>query len=168
MEIERKYLVGGNGWRECVSRSYLISQGYLSVDECRSVRVRLRCECDGSGMPCAEGQAFLTIKGQSSADGLLREEFEYAIPYSDAERLLAMCVEGRIDKVRHIIPFGELNIEVDEFSGANAGLVLAEVELPDTSTLFDPPAYLSEEVTGDKRYYNMYLAQHPYSTWSNI
>ena len=162
MEIERKYIVRGDEWRQHVTVSHRICQGYLSDDPARSVRVRLR-----------DDEAFLTIKSESRDNGLSRQEFEYKIPFDDGMQLLRIT-KNTIEKTRHIIPLqgidaeGQpiaLKIEVDVFSGENEGLVMAEVELPDTGTTFEKPDFLGEEVTGVERYYNLFLAKNPYCTW---
>ena len=169
MEIERKYIVKGNEWKSEVTESHHICQGYLSTDIGRTVRVRL-----------TDQKAYLTIKGQSADGGLSRAEYEYEIPADDARQLLLIAINV-IEKTRHIIPITgtriigseqgqktqtvNLKIELDVFEGENEGLVMAEVELPDTSTTFTPPGYLVQEVTGVERYYNLYLAQHPFRTW---
>lgn len=149
-EIERKFLVTGDAWRQGEGLRYV--QGYLNRDKARTVRVRI-----------AEGQGFLTIKGANR--GAVRAEFEYAIPLADAEALLAMCDGPLIDKLRYRIPLDEHVWEVDEFLGDNAGLIVAEIELGHEAESFARPAWLGEEVTGDPRYYNSSLASQPYCTW---
>lgn len=153
VEIERKFLVVDDGWRLDVSRIRHIRQGYLSRNGAASVRIR-----------CADGgQAFLTIK--SAKQGMVRQEFEYAIPAGDAEEMLLLCGCCTVEKQRHDVPYGGLLWEVDVFLGANAGLVIAEVELASENQEVDRPAWLGEEVTGDLRYYNTELAVRPYRTW---
>lgn len=152
-EIERKFLVRSDAWRAAAVSAERMRQGYLCAEEARTVRVRL-----------AGGRAWITIKGQG--DGAARAEYEYAIPPDDATDLLDhLCLPGQIDKTRHRIPYGGLVFEVDVFHGDNDGLVLAEVELPATDTVVEHPAWLGEEVTGDPRYFNAYLARHPFTTW---
>ena len=107
----------------------------------------------------------LTVKGPSSEDGLVRAEFEYEVPFEDAEAMLALCVSGVIDKVRYSIEVDDLEWVVDVFEGANEGLVLAEVELSREDEEFEVPEWAGEEVTGDPRYYNSSLAAVPYGTW---
>jgi adenylate cyclase len=116
IEIERKFLVAGDGWRAAATASTRFSQGYLSRDPARTVRVRI-----------AGDAAFLTIKG--ATHGATRAEFEYAVPLADAQQMLAMCDGPVVEKVRHLCPHEGMTWEVDEFLGANAGLVLAEIEL---------------------------------------
>lgn len=152
-EIERKFLVTG----EFQSRAYAathVAQGYLCSSPERCVRVRLR-----------DGKGYLTIKGASNASGTSRYEWEREIPQEEARELLKLCEPGLIDKTRYLIRHGQHIIEVDEFHGDNEGLVMAEVELGSEDEPFDPPAFLGREVTGDVRYYNAYLARHPYTTW---
>ncbi len=152
-EIERKFLVRDDAWRSAAVSEAHMRQGYLCLEPARTVRVRL-----------AGDQAWLTIKG--IGDGMARAEYEYPIPPADAADLLErLCHSSVIDKTRYRIPYGGLVFEVDIFHGANEGLVLAEVELPATDTVVEKPDWLGDEVTGDPRYFNAYLARHPYSTW---
>ncbi len=153
IEIERKFLVADNGWRTAVSRTRRIRQGYLSNNGVSSVRVR----CAG------DDRAFLTIK--SAEQGARRQEFEYAIPVADAESLLGLCEGNIVEKLRHDVPHGGLTWEVDEFLGANQGLVVAEVELDRVDQAIDRPAWLGSEVTSEQRYYNAGLARRPFNSW---
>ncbi|MBL8279201.1 MAG: CYTH domain-containing protein [Pelomonas sp.] len=153
IEIERKFLVASDAWRAQAGRATRFSQGYLSRDPARTVRVRLAGE-----------QAFLTIKGATT--GASRAEFEYAVPLADARALLAMCDGPVVEKVRHLCVHEGMTWEVDEFLGANAGLVLAEIELSSEDQPFGRPAWLGEEVTGDARYVNANLAVRPFSAWN--
>lgn len=152
-EIERKFLVADESWRRAATSATRIRQGYLCVEPGRTVRVRL-----------AGGQAWLTIKG--AGDGAARAEFEYPLPVADARDLLDhLCQRPQIDKTRHLVPHGELTFEIDIFHGDNEGLVMAEVELEAADTHVDLPPWIGREVTGDHRYFNAYLAQHPFKTW---
>lgn len=152
-EIERKFLVTGE-YRNVACAARHMAQGYICSAPERCVRVRI-----------SDGRGFLTIKGASDASGLSRYEWEREIPLADARDLLRLCEPGRIEKTRYLVPWGRHTIEVDEFHGENEGLVMAEVELSDESETFAPPPFLGREVTGDARYYNAYLARHPYTTW---
>jgi adenylate cyclase len=152
IEIERKFLVNGEGWREGATTSTRYSQGYLSRDPARTVRVRI-----------AGDAAFLTIKG--ATQGATRAEFEYAVPLPDAQQLLALCDGPVVEKIRHLCPFGGMTWEVDEFLGANAGLVVAEIELTAETQSFERPAWLGTEVTADARYVNANLAVRPFGSW---
>ena len=153
-EIERKFLVH-DGWRTESHRQMRIVQGYLSSVPGRSVRVRI-----------AGDQGFLTIKGAASASGVSRYEWEREIPVDEAEALLALAEPGVIEKVRHLVAAGPHTFEVDEYFGANAGLVVAEVELGAEDEAFERPHWLGAEVTGDRRYYNSSLVKAPFGTWS--
>ena len=162
IEIERKFRVVGEDWRGQVVKSVRMAQGYINdmaalrdARQNASVRVRI-----------AGDQAFLNLKSREL--GRSRQEFDYPIPVADAEALLALCVGGRIDKVRHYIPQHDLTWEVDEFAGDNAGLVVAELELPAVDTAFDRPDWLGREVTEEQRFYNLALAERPYSRWSAV
>jgi len=151
MEIERKFLIKDESWRAEAGDGMACRQGYLVRDPQQTVRVRIM-----------DGEGFLTIKGAS--EGLGRAEFEYNIPVSDAEELLQRC-GALIEKMRYIIPFAGMTWELDVFAGENRGLVLAEIELESEDQPFDRPAWAGEEVTADPRYYNAYLAQHPFTAW---
>lgn len=153
IEIERKFLVTGDYKSLAVSHSRII-QGYICRERGRTVRVRLRDE-----------QGYLTIKGPSFGGGLSRYEFEKEITKDEALSLLRLCEAGVIDKVRWLVPSGKHTFEVDEFFGDNAGLVVAEVELSSEDEPYERPAFLGEEVTGNRRYYNSSLISFPYKDW---
>ncbi len=150
IEIERKFLVVGDGWRAAPAVPY--AQGYLNRDKQRTVRVRI-----------VQDAAWLTVKGVSV--GATRAEFEYPIPVADAEQLLALCDGPIVRKTRRVIEHAGAKWEIDEFQGDNAGLVVAEIELPAEDAEFERPAWLGAEVTHDARYFNSSLATSPYSTW---
>jgi adenylate cyclase len=152
-EIERKFLVAGEAWRRLVVRKRELLQGYLANTERTSVRVRT------SGL-----EAWLNIK--SGALTAARDEFEYAIPISDANELLAAVAQKPIiEKTRHWVPYGEFEWEIDVFHGGNDGLVVAEIELDFEEQNFPLPAWIGKEVTDLARYYNVNLVGHPYSSW---
>lgn len=157
VEIERKFLVLRDLWpgRTSIAKSTPFQQGYLSREKGRTVRVRR-----------AGDQAFLTIKG-ASVD-LARPEFEYEIPLTDAEPLLALCPVPPILKVRHLVEWQGHTWEVDEFSGANAGLLVAEIELDRADEPFAHPPWLGSEVTDDPRYLNSNLAVTPFTKWKAL
>src|SRR5262249_22219028 len=110
-----------------------------------------------------DSSATLTLKSRSSK--LRRREFEYAIPTLDAEELISLRRSCIVERVRHIVPYGNLHWEVDRLSGKNLGLVVAEIELPDENHQIELPTWIGSEVTGQDRYYNGTLAQHPYRSW---
>ncbi|MCW5694915.1 MAG: CYTH domain-containing protein [Pseudolabrys sp.] len=147
LEIERKFLVASDGWRDEVASHSDIRQIYLAVNDRSTVRVRIK-----------DTAAFLTVK--SAAPALTRAEFEYPIPVTDAEALLALRTGRLIQKRRHIVPQGALRWEIDVFAGDLDGLVIAEIELPGEDTAFVRPAWLGAEVTEDPRYGNANLATH--------
>lgn len=152
-EIERKFLVTGDYKKEVVSSRKII-QGYISSSPERTVRVRME---DSGG--------YLTIKGKSSSGGLTRFEWEREISREDAENLLKLCEGGLVEKTRHIVEHENHRFEVDEFSGDNEGLVIAEMELESEEESFKKPLWIGEEVSFDKRYFNLYLSRHPFKTW---
>ena len=150
-EIERKYLVAGTAWRE-LARGVRYRQGYLSTVKERTVRVRT-----------VGDRGYLTVKGVTV--GATRHEFEYEIPANDAAALLELCEQPLVEKIRYAIPFGGLTWEVDEFEGANRGLLVAECELSSEDQRIELPPWVGQEVTGDPRYFNSNLIAHPFSKW---
>ena len=155
VEIERKFLVTGDAWRRDVSKSEPMAQGYLAGPPAVRSSVRVRIAGDA---------AWLNIK--SATLGVERDEYEYAIPHADAERMLATLCGERVEKIRHHVTVGQHLFEVDEFLGDNAGLVVAEIELAHADAAFPRPEWLGREVTDLARFYNQNLATHPYSRWS--
>ncbi len=152
VEIERKFLVRGDEWRSA-AEGRVFRQGYLSTDRERTVRVR------------TVGQrGCLAVKGPTA--GVSRPEYEYEIPYAEAQEMLdRLCLTPLIEKTRYRIPRAGLVWEVDEFHGANQGLVLAEVELEAEDQPFDAPSWIGEEVSGDPKYQNANLVAHPFKSW---
>jgi adenylate cyclase len=151
-EIERKFLVKDASWRAGAAGT-LYRQGYLSTAKERTVRVRV-----------VGKQGYLTIKGESH--GASRDEYEYSIPVADANAMLDnLCEQPIIEKTRWTVRLGAHLWEIDEFHGANEGLVVAEVELSSEEEQFARPVWLGDEVTGDRRYFNSHLVRHPFSTW---
>ena len=151
MEIERKFLVKNDGYKRQAYTSDRIRQGYISSSGGCTVRVRQRGE-----------RGYLTIKGPSADGGLSRYEFEKEITLDEADHLFRLCEPGIIDKTRYLVKSGSHTFEVDEFYGDNEGLILAEVELQSADESFEIPDFIGQEVTGDRRYYNSHLRQHPY------
>lgn len=159
IEIERKFLVTGDGWRQAAHRVIPMAQGYINdigaLDRgTQNASVRVRIEGD---------RAALNLKSRTL--GHTRQEFDYPIPVADARDLLALCVGGRIEKHRHLVAHAGMTWEVDEFFGDNAGLVVAEIELDSADQPVVLPDWAGEEVTDDARYYNVALANRPYSRW---
>lgn len=153
-EIERKFLLASQDFKNESSKKARIVQGYLNSDPERTVRVRIKGE-----------KAFLTIKGKSNESGLSRFEWEKEIPVNEAEALLKLCEPGVIEKIRYEIRSGKHVFEVDEFFGDNEGLFLAEVELNSEEEKFEKPDWIGKEVTGRKEYYNSFISKNPYKTW---
>lgn len=160
IEIERKFLLASDAWRTEVSRSQRLVQGYLvsaaavtSGAARSSVRVRI-----GGDL------AWLNIK--SSNLGLARQEYEYEVPLADAEAMLARLCDGVVEKIRHYVAHANHEFEIDEFFGANDGLVVAELELDSVDEAYERPAWLGQEVSSLPRYYNLNLIAHPYSAWN--
>jgi CYTH domain-containing protein len=153
-EIERKFLVIGDGWRKAAGAGLTCRQGYVTSEpESATVRVRL-----------LGGRGFLTIKG--ATQGISRPELEYEIPADDAEYMIQnLCGERRVEKRRYTLKIGRAVWEIDEFSGQNAGMILAEIELESENQSFEKPEWLGEEVSYDHRYTNVALARRPLARW---
>lgn len=152
-EIERKFLLLNDSWRRDADAGISMRQGYLVGAKRASVRVRVSGE-----------RAHLNIK--SATLGVERQEYEYGIPLADAEELLdTLCERPLIEKTRYHVRHGKHTWEIDVFSGDNASLVVAEIELDSADENFARPDWLGEEVSHDKRYYNVCLVTHPYKDW---
>jgi adenylate cyclase len=153
-EIERKFLVNGDGWRAQAGGATRLRQAYLAATDAASVRIRI-----------LGGQsARLTVK--SARPGMVRDEFEYRVPVADAEAMLGLCGGAPIEKIRHHIPFAGGELTVDEFLGQNAGLVVAEIELADADARLDLPDWIGREVTDERCFYNASLAERPFDAWT--
>jgi adenylate cyclase len=152
-EIERKFLVVGDSWRDTVESETRVMQGYLANNASVTVRVRIK-----------GGKALLTIKGATR--GISRAEYEYEIPMDDAETMLRELSTGPVvDKTRYLVRVGDHVWELDVFHGDNDGLVMAEVELGSEDEDFAVPDWAGDEVSDDSRYYNVNLARNPYKHW---
>lgn len=156
-EIERKFLVTDDSYRQEAYAQSRIVQGYICSTRGRTVRVRI------SG-----GKGYLTIKGASNESGTSRYEWEKEISLQEAEELMRLCEPGVIDKTRYLVKSGKHTFEVDEFYGENEGLVVAEVELENEDETYKTPHFIGKEVTGDVRYYNSSLMKDPYCRWKSI
>lgn len=153
LEIERKFLVDHSGWAALKKpEGQIYIQGYISDLPGRTIRVRI-----------AGDNGYLTIKGPTS--NTVRQEFEYQIPLKDAEEILDLFTPPRLEKIRYRIPVEMKTWEVDVFLGNNTGLIIAEIELTYPSESFILPGWVEREVTEDPRYYNSYLATHPFNSW---
>ena len=153
-EIERKFLVKDNSFKELAYSFSRIAQGYICSGRGRTVRIRIR-----------DNKGFLTIKGPAGENGLSRYEWEKELPLDEAKELMKLCEPGMIDKTRYLVRSGKHVFEVDEFYGENEGLVVAEVELGSEEETYEKPDFVGEEVTGDVRYYNSFLMKFPYKSW---
>lgn len=159
LEIERKFLPANEDWRALAGPGARYAQGYLLAERGRTVRVRLAADADGE-------RGFLTIKGPAGASAIARAEYEYPIPPADARELLTLCLPTPIEKTRYRIPLDGLVWEVDEFHGANAGLVVIEVELASEDQEIALPDWVGREVSRDARYKNAMLSRNPYRNWA--
>ena len=153
-EIERKFLVRGNDWQKLATHQISLRQGYLAANGKSSIRIRIK----------GDGSATLTVK--SRPVDLRRLELEYDIPVLEAEALMQLRQGAVIEKVRHVIPRGDLAWEVDVFLGDNYGLVIAEVELRQKHQPIELPPWIGAEITGQPQYYNSSLVQRPFCSWS--
>jgi adenylate cyclase len=154
LEIERKFLPSSDAWRQGVHESMRLRQGYLNNEIHCSVRVRTSAD-----------RAWLNIKGATI--GAQRHEFEYEIPWADAQEILdTLSLKPLVEKVRHLVKVGRHVWEIDEFEGDNAGLVVAEIELGHPDEAFDRPGWIGDEVTHDVRYYNTSLSRRPFKDWA--
>ncbi len=154
IEIERKFLVNSMGFKTEAFKGTRVIQGYLNSHKQRAVRVRLKGDI-----------GYLTIKGESSKNGLSRFEWEKEISKQEAEALLKLCEPGVIDKMRYEVNVGNHIFEVDEFFGENTGLIVAEVELASEKEAIEIPDWLGDEVSGQTKYYNSQLSKYPYTLW---
>ncbi|MCZ4317742.1 CYTH domain-containing protein [Aequorivita viscosa] len=154
-EIERKFLVTSEAFKNEAHKRTHIVQGFLNTNPERTVRIRTRAN-DG----------FLTVKGKANKSGLSRFEWEKQISLSEAEDLLHLCEPGIIEKTRYEVSSGDHTFEVDEFKGENEGLIIAEIELGSENEPFSKPEWLGEEVTGNIKYYNSQLSKNPFKNWN--
>ena len=154
IEIERKFLVISDEFKNDAIAKKCIQQGYISSNPERTVRIRTNGK-DG----------YITIKGKSSTSGISRFEWEKMISLEEATALLKLCEKGIIEKNRYEVKVGHHVFEVDEFFGKNEGLMIAEIELKSEDEEFEKPDWLGEEVTNNVKYYNSYLSQHPFTKW---
>jgi len=154
IEIERKFLVKNDDYKNDSHTKKHIKQGYLNSDKNRSVRIRI-----------TDDKAFLTVKGISNTSGTSRFEWEKEIDQKDAESLFLLCEPGAIEKTRYYVKIDRHTFEVDEFYGDNKGLTIAEVELNSEFENFTKPNWIAKEVTGDVKYYNSSISKNPFKNW---
>ena len=140
LEIERKFLVANDGWKHSIVRSMRIRDGLIANNKGHKARVRI-----------ANGVATIALKSRRC--GPVRDEFEYAIPLLDAEKMLrTMCDGNVLDKVRHFTLHAGNTWNVDVYEGVLDGVVLAEIELMDVDQKFTLPEWIGAEVTTDPKY----------------
>ncbi|MDO4433181.1 MAG: CYTH domain-containing protein [Alysiella sp.] len=152
IEIERRFLLKNDNWRAIASTPQILYQGYISVEKECTIRVRI-----------VEQRAYLTLKGYLS--DISRSEFEYEIPLADAKMMLQTLCPFQVEKYRYHVEIDGFIFEIDEFSGSNAPLIVAELELPNENADFPYPDWLGKEITHDGRFTNAYLSKHPYGSW---
>jgi adenylate cyclase len=154
LEIERKFLVNSDTFKQESIAQVKIIQGFLNTHPKRTVRIRIKGD-----------KGYITVKGKSNMSGTTRTEWEKEMDIKEAESLLDLCEEGIIEKTRYDVPKGEHTYEVDEFYGENDGLVIAEIELNSEDDSYIKPLWLGKEVTGDTKYYNSQLSKNPFKRW---
>lgn len=154
IEIERKFLIVSDAYKKQAFSQKHIVQGFLNTNPERTVRVRIK-----------GNQGFLTVKGKGNDSGVARFEWEKEISVREAEELLKLAEPGIIDKIRYEVQLGKHVYEIDEFSGDNKGLVIAEIELSSENENFEKPDWLGIEVSGIKKYYNSQLSKNPFKLW---
>ncbi len=154
IEIERKFLVLNDDFKNQAFAKNEIAQGYLSTNPEKTIRVRIKGN-DG----------YLTIKGSGNETGMSRFEWEKKIDVIEAKQLMNLCEKGAISKTRYEVKVGNHTFEVDEFYDENQGLIIAEIELESEDEIFEKPDWLGKEVSNDERYYNAYLSQKPFRSW---
>lgn len=153
LEIEHKFLLSSNEWKNHINNSTEYKQGYLASDSHRSIRVRT-----------SSTQAWLNIK--SSTIGNHRNEYEYEIPLQEGLEIInTLCTKPLIEKTRHLVKHKQHTWEIDVFAGDNQGLIVAEIELKKIGEYFDKPTWVGKEVTEDLRYYNNNLCKNPFNNW---
>ena len=155
LEIERKFLVKNNSFKENAFKKSYIKQGFLNSNKKRTVRVRI-----------IDNKAFLTVKGVSNKEGTTRFEWEKEISVKEAQQLMLLTEKTIIEKNRYFINSGDHLFEVDVFLGNNEGLIIAEVELNSENEKYIKPNWILKEVTGDVKYYNSSLSNHPFNLWA--
>lgn len=154
VEIERKFLVKNEQWRQYVREEQHITQGYIKAED---ATVRIRCYKD-------DRTAEITVKGKRN--GISRLEFEYDIPYADAREMQdKLCQTGLVEKTRHLLKYKGMLWELDEFHGANEGLLIAEVELVDEHQVIAIPGWAGDDVSYESKYRNSRLCIYPYQDW---
>jgi len=153
-ETERKFLVNSDAYKASSFIVTRITQAYIATNPSATVRIRIYGE-----------KAFVTIKGKGNESGTTRYEWEKEIPVEEAKELLQLSTSGVIDKIRYKVNYNGFIYEIDEFIGDNAGLVVAEIELNHEDDAFEKPVWLGQEVTGETKYYNAVLVEHPFNKW---
>ena len=153
LEIEHKFLIDNDDWKQHSRESVDYKQGYLSSDKTRSIRVRI-----------SNHKAWLNIK--SATIGTSRQEYEYEIPLDEGQEIIdTLCIKPIIEKTRYFVPYQQHLWEIDVFSGDNEGLIVAEIELSEVGEHFFKPSWLGKEVTEELKYYNNSLCSNPYKNW---
>jgi adenylate cyclase len=152
-EIERKFLIDHEKWGKLNKpEGTHYRQGYILSNKQQTVRIRV-----------SDKQAFLNMKSKVSE--ITRKEYEYEIPLDEGIEIFDAFTKRSTEKIRYRIPFAGKTWEVDVFSGDNAGLIVAEIELKSENEAFEKPDWVAAEVTDDGRYSNASLSEHPFKDW---
>jgi adenylate cyclase len=155
VEIEHKYLVNKELWlKEQPRKGEHIRQGYITNEPEKTVRVRT-----------INQRAYITVKGETH--GASRDEYEFRIPLNEANELLDKFCGDVIEKTRYKVRYRRRTWEVDVFEGPNEGLILAEIELSSENQKYKAPVWAEQNVTGEMKYYNSFLAERPFSVWGS-
>jgi len=158
-EIERKYLLLNDDWKEQAHQKTFFAQGYLNDISDSGAKSSVRVRLEGE-------KANMNIK--SLEIGLSRDEYEYSIPFEDGKKMLETLAVGPvIEKDRYLVKHGDHTWEIDEFHGDNAGLVVAEVELSSEDENIAMPEWAGREVTEEVRFYNISLSKRPFNSWND-
>jgi adenylate cyclase len=154
IEIERKFLVKSERFKNYSDKEERIVQGFLNTNPERTVRIRIK-----------GNKGYITVKGKSNETGLSRFEWEKEISVAEADSLLKIAEPGIIEKLRYEVKSERHTFEIDVFAGDNTGLIIAEVELQSEDEVFNKPDWLGAEVTGIAKYYNSQLSKNPFKLW---
>ena len=153
LEIERRFLIQNDSWREFITERIFIEQGYLSTSlDDWIIRIRFN------------GKDF-KIALKKHIKGFTNFEFEYPIPLKDGEKIMSN-LSNIIKKERFFLEFDKKSWIVDCFKEKNYPLEIAEIELSNEKEVLILPSFISKEITGLTNYSNFILASKPYSEWN--
>ena len=154
LEIERRFLIKNDNWRQFITKQILIEQGYLS-NHLDDWIIRIRFNGDN-----------FKIALKKHIKSFTNFEFEYLIPNSDGEKILSNLTRT-VKKERFLLDIEKKNWIIDCFQAENFPLEIAEIELSHEEEELELPNFISKEITGLKNYSNFSLSTHPFSKWEN-